>query len=59
MVCEKAFFGLKKYLAHPSYLNQMKPSEDLTVDLAMSLHATLTVLVWNTEEGQRPVYYTS
>lgn len=56
---DEAFVKLKRYLAQPPLFSQTKPSENLTVYLAMLLHVVSAILVRTTEEGQHPVYYMS
>lgn len=54
VVNEETFADLKKYLAHPSLLNQTKSSEDLILYLAVSPHSVSAVLVREMEQGNGP-----
>ncbi|XP_019433709.1 PREDICTED: uncharacterized protein LOC109340461 [Lupinus angustifolius] len=57
--CEAAFNTFKQYLAAPPILSKLLPDELLYVYLAVSDGAVAAVLIRETAEGQKPVYFTS
>ena len=58
--CEEAFQELKGYLVNAPLLAKPEPGEGLLLYLAVSEHATSSVLLQEDDNGiQRPIYYTS
>src|ERR1051325_2715217 len=57
--CEEAFNGLKQLLSAPPVLIRPKEGSQLTLYLAVTDGAISSVLVQDTEEGERPVYFVS
>uniref|UniRef100_A0A2N9G7V6 Uncharacterized protein n=1 Tax=Fagus sylvatica TaxID=28930 RepID=A0A2N9G7V6_FAGSY len=57
--CSAAFEGIKAYLSSPPCLSIPCSGEPLFLYLAVSEHAVSAVLVWETNEGQRPVFFVS
>ena len=54
-----AFQGIKAYLSSPPYLSIPSPGEPLFLYLTVSKHAVSAVLVRETHEGQKPVFFVS
>ncbi|KAH9658287.1 Ribonuclease H [Citrus sinensis] len=57
--CEEAFQKLKEYLGSPHLLVKPIQGEPLFLYLAVSEHATSSILVREDDGVQRPIYYTS
>ena len=57
--CSAAFQGIKAYLSSPPCLSIPSPGEPLYLYLAMSEHAVSAVLVQETPEYQRPIFFIS
>uniref|UniRef100_A0A2N9GCB7 Uncharacterized protein n=1 Tax=Fagus sylvatica TaxID=28930 RepID=A0A2N9GCB7_FAGSY len=57
--CSAAFEGIKAYLSSPPCLSIPCSGEPLFLYLAVSEHAVSAVLVRETNEGQRPVFFVS
>ncbi len=57
--CLAAFQGIKAYLSSPPCLSIPCPGELLFLYLAVSKHAVSAVLVRETHEGQKPVFFVS
>lgn len=58
--CEEAFQELKGYLVNAPLLAKPEPREVLLLYIAISEHATSSVLLREDDNGvQRPIYYTS
>src|ERR1051325_10307850 len=57
--CEEAFNSLKQLLSAPPVLVRPKENSQLTLYLAVTDGAVSSVLVQDTEEGERPVYFVS
>ncbi|XP_052295784.1 uncharacterized protein LOC127901823 [Citrus sinensis] len=58
--CEEAFQELKGYLVNALLLAKLEPGEVFLLYLAVSEHATSSVLLQEDDNGvQRPIYYTS
>uniref|UniRef100_A0A2N9GY79 Reverse transcriptase domain-containing protein n=1 Tax=Fagus sylvatica TaxID=28930 RepID=A0A2N9GY79_FAGSY len=57
--CSAAFEGIKAYLSSPPCLSIPCSGEPLFLYLAISEHAVSAVLVRETNEGQRPVFFVS
>jgi hypothetical protein len=55
--CSAAFEGIKAYLSSPPCLSIPCSGEPLFLYLAISEHAVSAVLVRETNEGQRPVFF--
>ena len=53
------FQGIKAYLSSLPCLSILCPGEPLFLYLAVSEHAVSAVLVWETHEGQKPVFFIS
>uniref|UniRef100_A0A2N9HWZ7 Uncharacterized protein n=1 Tax=Fagus sylvatica TaxID=28930 RepID=A0A2N9HWZ7_FAGSY len=59
MDCSAAFEGIKAYLSSPPCLSIPYSGEPLFLYLAVSEHAVSAVLIRETNEGQRPVFFVS
>uniref|UniRef100_A0A2N9HPS3 RNase H type-1 domain-containing protein n=1 Tax=Fagus sylvatica TaxID=28930 RepID=A0A2N9HPS3_FAGSY len=57
--CSAAFEGIKAYLSSPPCLSIPYSGEPLFLYLAVSEHAVSAVLIRETNEGQRPVFFVS
>jgi hypothetical protein len=57
--CSAAFQGIKAYLSSPLCLSIPSHGEPLYLYLAVSEHAVSAVLVWETLEYQRPIFFIS
>jgi hypothetical protein len=57
--CSAAFEGIKAYLSSPPCLSIPCSGEPLFLYLAVSEHAVSAVLVRETNEGQKPVFFVS
>ena len=57
--CNQAFKKLKNYLSSPPLLSKPVVGEELYLYLAISSIAISTVLMWEQEKIQKPVYYIS
>jgi hypothetical protein len=57
--CEDAFQQVKKFLSSPPVLQRPNPDSILFLYLAISPNAMSTVLVEDSEEGERPIYFVS
>jgi hypothetical protein len=57
--CSDAFEGIKAYLSSPPCLSIPCSGEPLFLYLAVSEHAVSAVLVRETHEGQKPVFFVS
>ncbi|KAK3040023.1 hypothetical protein RJ639_027334 [Escallonia herrerae] len=57
--CQKSFEELKLYLSSPPLLTKPVTGEDLLLYLSISEVAVSTVLIWEEEGKQRPVYHIS
>uniref|UniRef100_A0A2N9IBS0 Integrase catalytic domain-containing protein n=1 Tax=Fagus sylvatica TaxID=28930 RepID=A0A2N9IBS0_FAGSY len=57
--CSAAFQGIKAYLSSPPCLSIPSPGEPLYLYLAVSEHAVSAVLVRETSEYQRPIFFIS
>ena len=57
--CSAAFQGIKAYLSSPPCLSIPSPGEPLYLYLAVSEHAVSAVLVRETPEYQRPIFFIS
>ncbi|KAK3003655.1 hypothetical protein RJ639_018697 [Escallonia herrerae] len=57
--CHKSFEELKRYLSSPSLLTKRVTGEDSFLYLSISEVVVSTVLLWEEEGKQRPVYYVS
>uniref|UniRef100_A0A2N9ERL9 Uncharacterized protein n=1 Tax=Fagus sylvatica TaxID=28930 RepID=A0A2N9ERL9_FAGSY len=57
--CSAAFEGIKAYLSSPPCLSIPCSGEPLFLYLAVSEHAVSAVLIRETNEGQRPVFFVS
>ena len=57
--CSAAFQGIKAYLSSPPCLLIPCPREPLFFYLAVSKHAVSAVLVWETAEDQKPIFFIS
>ena len=57
--CSAAFEGIKAYLSSPPCLSIPCSGEPLFLYLAVSEHAVSAVLIWETNEAQRPVFFVS
>jgi hypothetical protein len=57
--CSAAFEGIKAYLSSPPCLSIPRLGEPLFLYLAVTEHAVSAVLVRETHEGQRPVFFVS
>lgn len=57
--CEDAFQQVKKFLSNPPVLQRPNPYSILFLYLAISANAMSTVLVEDSEEGERPIYFVS
>uniref|UniRef100_A0A2N9H591 Integrase catalytic domain-containing protein n=1 Tax=Fagus sylvatica TaxID=28930 RepID=A0A2N9H591_FAGSY len=57
--CSAAFEGIKAYLSSPPCLSIPYSGEPLFLYLAVSEHAVSAVLIRETNEGQRPVFFAS
>ncbi|KAK3014767.1 hypothetical protein RJ639_007952 [Escallonia herrerae] len=57
--CQKSFEELKLYLSSPPLLTKLVTGEDLFLYLSISEVAVSTVLIWEKEGKQRPIYYIS
>src|ERR1043165_5353242 len=57
--CEQALLHLKRALSQPPVLSRPQLRETLYLYLAVSNEAVSAVLIRETEDGQKPVYFTS
>ena len=57
--CEEAFKEVKKFLSAPSILVRPRENQSLIIYLAVSDKAMSSVLVQETEKGEKPVYFVS
>uniref|UniRef100_A0A2N9HTD2 Integrase catalytic domain-containing protein n=1 Tax=Fagus sylvatica TaxID=28930 RepID=A0A2N9HTD2_FAGSY len=57
--CSVAFQKIKSYLSTPPCLSIPSPGEPLFLYLAISEHAVSVVLVQETHEGQKPIFFVS
>lgn len=57
--CEQKFMEFKKFLSAPSILVYPKENSPLTLYLAVSDKAISYVLVQDSDEGERPIYFVS
>ena len=55
--CQKAFSALKEYLSKPPLLTRPEPREELYIYLTVPSTALSSVLVWESQGQQRPIYY--
>jgi hypothetical protein len=57
--CSVAFQKIKSYLSTPPCLSIPSPGEPLFLYLAISEHVVSAVLVRETHEGQKPIFFVS
>ncbi|XP_050890966.1 uncharacterized protein LOC127096442 [Lathyrus oleraceus] len=57
--CEQALLHLKKVLSQPPVLSRPSEKETLYLYLSVATEAVSAVLIRETDEGQKPIYFTS
>lgn len=57
--CSAAFRGIKAYLSSPPCLSIPCPGEPFFLYLVVLEHAVSAVVVWETNEGQKPIFFVS
>uniref|UniRef100_A0A2N9ILK1 Integrase catalytic domain-containing protein n=1 Tax=Fagus sylvatica TaxID=28930 RepID=A0A2N9ILK1_FAGSY len=57
--CSAAFQGIKAYLSSPPYISIPSSGEPLYLYLAVSEYAVSAILVWETSEDQKPIFFIS
>lgn len=57
--CQATFMKIKQCLVTPSVLSRPEPGESLILYLSVGEEAVSSVLVRETKEGQKPVYFIS
>jgi len=57
--CEEAFTNVKEFLSSPPVLHRPSPGSTLSLYLSVSDNAISSVLMEDSEEGEKPVYFVS